>query len=176
MYVTLDAGSENPYILSVTYTPLALSNTFVAQYGATDWLDHMKLQKLAFYTYGWWLAYNEARLLTEAPQVWKYGPVFGSLYTALRPYGSAPIRHPVGGPNRVPPIVPENDAVTRQWIDWVWQRYGHLDALKLSDMTHEVGTPWQVEAQAHNYSVPQRHPIPDTTTKQYFRSLAANLA
>ena len=66
----------------VPYTPLALANTFVARYGATRTLDHMKLQKLAFYTYGWWLAYNPNPILTEAPQVWKYGPVFGSLYNA----------------------------------------------------------------------------------------------
>ena len=163
------------YMSGVQYTPLALANTFVAQHGATDWLDQMKLQKLAFYSYGWWLAYHNQPMLSEAPEVWQYGPVFSSLYGALRPYGSAAVRTPVGPPFAPPPIIPEADAATRQWVDWIWNRYGHLNALQLSDMTHEVGTPWQIEAAAHDYRVPKRHPIPDATTKRYFESLAAKL-
>ena len=134
----------------------------------------MKLQKLAFYTYGWWLAYNDDRLLTEPPEVWQYGPVFASLYGALRPFGSAAITQPVGGPHQPAPIIPSDEIAAREWVGWVWQRYGHLNALQLSDLTHEPGTPWQVEAAARDYRVPKRHPIPDATTKAYFKRLAAN--
>jgi uncharacterized phage-associated protein len=174
--IGLDVCRAKSYIEFMTYTPLALANTFVARHGATDTLDHMKLQKLAFYTYGWWLAYNDTPLLTEKPQVWRYGPVFGSLYSALRPFGSQAIRQPVSGPNTAPPIVSAGDALTHQWIDWVWNRYGHLNALQLSDMTHEVGSPWQTEAAARQYKVPQRHAIPDGTTRDYFKGLAASLS
>lgn len=157
------------------YTPLALANTFIARHGATGTLDQMKLQKLDFYAYGWWLAYNSEPILTEPPQVWQYGPVFESLYGALRPFGNSAITQPVAPPNQPPSMIPETDTLTIQWVDWIWQRYGHLSALKLSDMTHEAGTPWQVEAAAKDYRVPKRHPIPDTTIRNYFKSLAANL-
>ena len=171
----LDGWREPSYMSTMPYTPLALANTYIAQYGEAGALDQMKLQKLAFYAYGWWLAYNEAPILTEAPQVWKYGPVFESLYRALRPYGSATIRDVVGEPARPAPQIPITDDLTIRWVEWVWNRYGHLNALQLSDMTHEVGTPWQMEADAKGYRVPKRHPIPDATTRKYFKGLAADL-
>lgn len=161
---------------TMAYTPLALANTFVSRYGADGNLDHMKLQKLDFYAYGWWLAYNDTPILTEPPQVWRHGPVFSSLYAALRPFGSASILKPVGGPNSTPPLIPDWEKTTLEWVDWIWGRYGHLNALQLSDMTHEVGTPWQMEAQARDYRVPNHHPIPDWTTKQYFKNLAASFS
>lgn len=159
----------------VPYTPLALANTFIARHGGSGTLDHMKLQKLDFYAYGWWLAYNPVPILNEPPQVWRYGPVFESLYGALRPFGSSAITQTVGAPNTPAPLVPDVDTLSIQWVDWIWQRYGHLSALQLSDMTHESGTPWQVEAEAKNYRVTSRHSIPDFTTANYFKSLAANL-
>ncbi len=159
----------------MAYTPLALANTFVAHHGGINGISHMKLQKLAFYAYGWWLAYNSEPLLTEAPEVWKFGPVFDSLYGALRPFGSAPIAKPVAPPFGDATQIPPSDTLALQWVDWVWNRYGHLSALQLSDMTHEVGTPWQVEAAAKEYRVPRHHTIPDATTKRYFQGLAADL-
>lgn len=155
------------------YSPLAVANTFISRHGAEGSLDHMKLQKLVYYAYGWWLAYNEQPILDEAPQVWKFGPVFESLYNALRPFGGSTITSPVAPPNASAPIVSED--VPSQWIDWVWNRYGHLSGLQLSDMTHEIGTPWQIEAQARNYRVPKNYPIPESTTKRYFQGLAADL-
>ena len=160
----------------MSYTPLALANTFVAHHGGVQGISHMKLQKLAFYAYGWWLAYHDEPILTEAPEVWKFGPVFESLYSALRPFGSSPIIQPVAPPFHEAPIIPHSDANTLAWVDWVWNRYGHLSALQLSDMTHETGTPWQIEAQAKEYRVPRHHSIPVTTTQRYFKGLAADLS
>jgi uncharacterized phage-associated protein len=160
----------------MAYSPLALANTFVAHHGGVHGISHMKLQKLAFYAYGWWLAYHEEPILTEAPEVWKFGPVFESLYSALRPFGSAPITRPVTPPFGEAPLIPAEDTNTLEWVDWVWNRYGHLSALQLSDMTHEVGTPWQIEAEAKEYRVPRHHAIPDATTKRYFEGLAKDLS
>lgn len=162
-------------IQHVSYSPLALANTFVAHHGGVTGITHMKLQKLAFYAYGWWLAYHDKPILTEPPEVWKFGPVFDSLYGALRPYGSAPIAQVVTPPFGSAPLIPAHDSNTLAWVDWVWNRYGHLSALQLSDMTHEIGTPWQIEAEAKDYRVPRHHAIPDSTTKRYFKSLAQDL-
>jgi uncharacterized phage-associated protein len=172
----MDVGGQRAYIGNMAYTPLALANTFVARHGTGANLDQMKLHKLDFYAYGWWLAYHPDRLLVEGPEVWRYGPVFSSLYSALRPYGGSAIESPVGGPNAHPPMVPETDKHTIEWVDWVWGRYGHLSALQLSDMTHEIGSPWQLEAAAKNYRVPNHHKIPDSVIREYFKGLAANLA
>ena len=93
----------------------------------------------------------------------------------MRPFGSDSIESPIGPPNGPPPKIPDHETLPLQWVDWIWQRYGHLNALKLSDMTHEVGSPWQTEAEANGYRVANRHFIPDATTRAYFQRLATNL-
>jgi uncharacterized phage-associated protein len=158
------------------YTPLALSNTFVARHGHEAALTHMKLQKLCFYAYGWWLAYNQEPILTEGPEVWQYGPVFSSLYNVLNTQRSAPIAAPVSpNPAAQPPIIAQDDAVPLQWVDWIWQRYGRLPTMALSNMTHDPGTPWQIEAARHDYKVPRHHRIPDEVIRQYFVAEAQRL-
>lgn len=61
------------------YHPLAFANEFILKAQPAG-VEHMKLQKLVYYSYGWWIAYHEEPILTEPPQVWRYGPVFVSLY------------------------------------------------------------------------------------------------
>lgn len=41
------------------YTPVALANYFVKQFGADEGISHMKLQKLVYLAYGWWLSHYE---------------------------------------------------------------------------------------------------------------------
>jgi uncharacterized phage-associated protein len=161
---------------SMSYSPLALANTFIAKYGNDVGIDHMKLQKLAFFTYGWWLAYNDTPILTEGPEAWKFGPVFSSLYNVLTTQNMVPIKTPQKPvPSGETPMIPDKEERAHQWIDWIWQRYGNLSALTLSDMTHEDGTPWQIEVAAKNYRVPYHHKIPDATIKKYFQAEANRL-
>ena len=159
------------------FAPLAIANTFLAEHGAeSGGVSHMKLQKLVFYAYGWWLASHDEPLTTEAPQVWKFGPVFNSLYSALAPFGMQPIDSPRRAvPIGAAPTVPDDENEVRELLEWVWQRYGGHSAGQLSDMTHAPGTPWQEEAAAHDYRVPRNHSIPVERTRAYFRSLAERL-
>lgn len=158
------------------YSPLALSNTFVDKYGRESGIDHMKLQKLAFYSYGWWLAYNNQPILTEGPEVWRFGPVFSSLYRVLATHRMTPIKQPQKAvPVADAPLIPMTDALAHQWVDWIWQRYGSLSAMALSNMTHEVGSPWQTEAAEKQYRVPLHHRISDDRIKSYFQAEAAKL-
>lgn len=69
------------------YRPMAFGNEFIVRAYATG-IDHMKLQKLTYVAYGWWLAYQDIPVLNEQPQVWKLGPVFNSMYFALNHFGS----------------------------------------------------------------------------------------
>jgi uncharacterized phage-associated protein len=52
-----------------------------------DGAEHMKLQKLVYYAYGWWLLYHSEPIMTEPPEVWRHGPVFSSMYHALKHHG-----------------------------------------------------------------------------------------
>lgn len=156
--------------MPVPYIPLAIANEFITKAIHSGGIHHMKLQKLCFFSYGWWLVWNEntTPLMTEGPEVWKHGPVFSSLYNSLSYVGSGRILTlQRNNPLKPEPRANDNDNVT-SLIEWIWSRYGHLSGFELSAKTHEVGTPWQEEAASNNYRVPANHKIPDDLIKKYF--------
>jgi uncharacterized phage-associated protein len=152
-----------------TYTPLQIANWFIKYHGSETDLKHMKLQKLVYCAYGWWLAFKETPLTREGPQVWKYGPVFETLYHALRPNESRPIREmQTSNPFSAAETVPQEDEETTALLKWVWNRYGHLSGFALSDMTHQPGTPWHKAAEQHDFVVPRGFEIPKEFIKEEF--------
>jgi len=160
--------------MAVPYTPLAIANAFIEMHGKRDGIEHMKLQKLVYYSYGWWLASNglaSPRLTTEGPEIWKHGPVFSSLYAVLKIFGRTPIvsaqsPSPFGEPDNI-----KGDNRVATLIDWVWRRYGHLSSFALSDMTHRAGTSWYRTAVENNYSVPLHTMISDHYIFEEFSAL-----
>jgi uncharacterized phage-associated protein len=126
----------------------------------------MKLQKLVYYSYGWWIAYHAESIISEHPQVWKFGPVFLSLYHALKNHGRTPITTiQPDYPFQPPPRVDRDDIDANRLVDWVWLKYGHYSAYQLSDMTHAIGSPWRQVAEQHDWHVPSSTPIPDNLIK-----------
>ncbi len=155
-------------------TPLQVSNAFVERYGQESFLTHMKLQKLVFYANGWNLGVTNQALVDERPQVWRYGPVFRTLYNAMTGYGNQRIEQPLRSnpfSNEVPTIA-RDDSYDSRLIDWIWQRYGGYSALALSDQTHAPGTPWRTIAERHNFAVPFNTDMPDDLVQAYFAQLA----
>jgi len=157
-------------------TPIQVANTFISRYGQTDDLTHMKLQKLVFFADGWKVGFNGESLVNERPQVWRYGPVFRSLYNALTGYGNTPIKsavvvNPFTG--NVPIINHNDQDDDSRLIDWIWDKYGRYSAMELSRDTHAMGTPWHTMAQRYNFNVPFNLEIPNEVIQPYFRGLAA---
>ena len=100
------------------FAPLAIANRFLAEHGAeSGGISHMKLQKLVFHPNRWWLASHDEPLTTEAPQVWKFCPVFNSRYSALAPFGMQPIDSPRRTvPIGTAPIVPDDKNEVRELL------------------------------------------------------------
>jgi uncharacterized phage-associated protein len=157
----------------MSYTPLILGNTFIERFGASEGITHMKLQKLVYCSHGWWLVFQDGPVVNEKPQVWKFGPVFNSMYHTLSLYGNEPIKKAhSASPFSPPKILPhEEDAQVSQLIDWVWERYGHLSGTALSDLTHKPGTAWYKLAKPHNFRIPFDIPIPDEEVKAEFKKI-----
>jgi uncharacterized phage-associated protein len=156
------------------YAPLAIANQFIIK--ARDFgCEHMKLQKLVYISYGWWLAFNPSKpLCNEKPQVWKHGPVFPSLYQILKSHGRSSIKHiQKAGPFSTSPVVDETDEKIHNLIDWVWDNYGVMDAFQLSDLTHQPNTPWEKVARNYGFRVPNDTPIPDEIIATHYKGLAS---
>lgn len=158
------------------YHPVKIANTFIDRYSSDGEIDHLKLQKLCYYAYGWWLALrpHDEPISLFKPQVWKMGPVFYQVFASFadekanritRPQASEPFSDPEKFDS-------EDDSNPSRLVDWIWGRYGGYTGIELSDMTHKPGTPWYEIAKENNFRVPKYLEMPDDKNRAYFVGLA----
>jgi len=152
------------------YKPIAFANEFI-QKADPPGVEHMKLQKLVYCSYGWWLAYHDDPILSEEPQVWAHGPVFKSLYHVLKTHGRTPIKQLQNEPFQPIARVDNGDAEVCSLLDWIWEQYGSKTAFYLSDLTHKDGSPWQMVAASYNFRVPSNTSIPKDVIQKHYREL-----
>jgi uncharacterized phage-associated protein len=120
----------------------AIANEFLLRRDSSVWPQQMLIQKLVYIANGWNLAISGERLVNEAPEAWDNGPVFSSLWRAVKDYGYQGTKCLLVNPFTQEPwtvnLTPSEDAI----LDHVWRKYGNYSALQLSNMTHEPNTPW----------------------------------
>src|SRR5258708_2453783 len=139
-----------------THDALAVANWFLAKAAKeSKTLDPMKLQKLIYFAHGWSLALTDIPLIEEHPEAWDYGPVIPSVYHEFKSFGRKPITSraskidwPISAKledilNSVfyEPAV-EDDDDTERLLTRVWEVYGGLTGVQLSNMTHAAGGAW----------------------------------
>lgn len=130
--------------------------------GAT--LTPMQLVKLTYIAHGWSLGLRNRDLFKNRIEAWQYGPVIPDLYHATKAFGRNPIPlDSIGDPNQVG-IAPED----KQLLEAVYKKYGHLDGIALSYITHKAGTPW---TQVYRPGV-MHIEIPDSLIKSHYEELA----
>nr|DAJ74723.1 MAG TPA: hypothetical protein [Caudoviricetes sp.] len=113
-----------------------VANTFInIGANAPEPITNMKLQKLLYYAQGWYLATTNNELFPEDFEHWTYGPVCAEIYQAFRQYGSNPITVPAN----IGTIITEGELF--DFINAIWNMYGHLNGLELSLQTHKED-PW----------------------------------
>ena len=98
----------------------------------------MQLMKLVYISHGWALAMLERGLFDNRIEAWKYGPVIPDLYQATKQFGREKI--PLH-------LIKEDedsglDQDTKDFLKEVVSKYGHLNGVQLSNLTHMPGTPW----------------------------------
>lgn len=137
----------------------------------------MKLQKLIYYAHGWHLASTGKPLIDESVEAWKYGPVIPSVYHEFKSYGSGTIREKgttieaaeCSSLRFVTPTV--HDSETKCLLDTIWEAYGGLSGVQLSNLTHKQGTPW---SETFAKSGGQKgFDIPNSVIKEHFDAVAA---
>ncbi|MDP8989584.1 MAG: DUF4065 domain-containing protein [Acidobacteriota bacterium] len=132
----------------------------------------MKLQKLVYYAHGWNLAISNVPLINECVEAWEYGPVIPSIYHAFKRFGSGDITEKATRPEMIDfntlrfltPTVEDQDTI--EFLKAVWDGYGDLSAIQLSNLTHQPGTPWStIYAQNQGRKGVD---IPDALIREYF--------
>lgn len=128
-------------------------------------LTPMQIVKISYIAHGWSLALRDKDLFKNRIEAWKYGPVIPDLYQATKSYGRLPIpAAAIGDVSDMP--VSEEDA---DFLEKVFDKYGHLDGISLSYITHKAGTPWTTVYQPGVMNIE----IPDELIVRHYRELAS---
>ena len=96
-------------------------------------VDHLKLQKLLYYTQAWSLVFREQPMFFEEIQAWVHGPVVPSVYHEYKCYGYQKIS--------LASDLQEIGSDELQIIDLVCDVYGGKTGSFLEDLTHSE-SPW----------------------------------
>ena len=131
------------------YTPAHIANYFLWrawEEGVKD-MTQMKLIKLVYIAYGWYLVLNKdnerKKLFEENIEAWRYGPVIPSIYHEFKHFGENPIKK--GCYMTVldnAPIVRYEDAGVLRILNAEWEQYKDKNGTDLSNITHEPNGAW----------------------------------
>ncbi len=132
--------------------------TYAAHLVADYFLTHrpqsltaLQIIKLVYIAHGYTLALTKKPLIKERIEAWKFGPVIPVLYHTFKGYGGNVVDSlTYCGTDLDNSAITERkdfitglfDEKTRDVLDQVLERYGGLDGMQLSALTHEKGTPW----------------------------------
>lgn len=129
----------------------------------SEYMTHMRVQKLLYYAQGWSLATRNRPLFRESIEAWTYGPVVVSVFHHFKDHGRRGIEP---GTNETIDISEED----RELLDGVWETYGEHSAISLSRMTHSE-PPWKEARKNHPRGVPCDNEIALESLKAYFDTL-----
>lgn len=123
--------------------------------GKSHDMTNMSLLKILYFAHGWYLVDKKQPLLKQNFQAWEFGPVIKVIYDNFKNYKKSPIQSRAtkvdiytGEILEVREIINPEDVV---FIENIFIAYSGFSAWSLSEMTHEVGSPWDV---LWNSSVP----------------------
>lgn len=96
----------------------------------------LQLIKLVYLSHGFMLGLYGRPLVREKAEAWTYGPVFRSLYRAVKRFRSDPVQGRLPGPSET------FDELEEDLIRQVYEIYGKRNGIALSQLTHQPGSPW----------------------------------
>lgn len=110
-------------------------------------LTQMKLQKLVYIAYGWYLALTGERLFPEPIYAWPHGPVVRTLYDEFKHFGGdrlygRSVEFDLDSYDETTPRIPNTDKDTNLILNRVWQSYKGFSASQLRGKTHSTDAPW----------------------------------
>lgn len=103
---------------------------------AGDTISNLKLQKLLYYSQGYYLAMYGVPLFSEKIRKWQHGPVVREVYQRYKEYGSQAIPAPED------PDFGRLDDDQKEFVREIYKVFGQFSAWKLRNMTHNEA-PWQ---------------------------------
>lgn len=152
-------------------SPQAIANYFLDRADAEGvQITPLKLVKMVYIAYGWFLALTNERPFNEPIEAWQHGPVVPSIYHEFKKFGRQPISQratdfDLDTLEGFVPRIDDSDKVANLILDKVWAAYRNFSAWALRNKTHEVGTPWSKVYRPDKHGVPLR----DNDIREHYR-------
>jgi len=100
-------------------------------------ITNLKLQKLVYYSQAWSMVFRHQPMFSDQIEAWRRGPVVPNLWEKYADYRNSTIPKPSESEEIDLVFTGEEKCV----LDLVWNRYGRLSAIELSELTHKE-FPW----------------------------------
>lgn len=157
----------------MSYEAETIANAFL-RLGKEDGrgISNMKMQKLLYFAQGHAMSLLDSELISDNCQAWDYGPVFPHTYQFLKNYGAENITAEIVDVEDPHRFEPELDTKAEKLVRAVWNKYGKLSALRLSELSHVTNGPWAKTRRKHDGDY--RAVIDKKLIKQYFQDLSGN--
>ena len=137
-------------------------------------ISNMKIQKLLYFAQGHSMSLLGKELISDNCQAWDYGPVFPSVYHQFKHHGASDVKSEIVAEDDPHRFEPKLDVTSQKLLRAVWNKYGKLGALRLSELSHVTKGPWSKTRRrnAGDY----RAVIDKSLIEEYFKSLSSKAA
>lgn len=126
-------------------------------------MSHKKLQKLCYYAVAWHYALYDSKIVTDDTfEAWIHGPVSKKLWVEFNYSGWNQLSKDGSDP--------QFDAESNEFLEIIYNTYGHLSGHQLETLTHEE-TPWIEARGGLDECVASTKPIDIETMKKYYHSI-----
>lgn len=106
-------------------------------YNKNEYFSDIQIQKLTYYAYVWYMVKNSGnKLFEEKPQAWVHGPVFRTLYNAMKNKSFYSEKFNVINNTNI------NYVEIINILDIVYNVYGDYSGNELERLTH-LESPWK---------------------------------
>ena len=162
-------------VAAMPYDARAVAN-FMLDYGASKGrpITIMSLLKILFFAHAWYLARTDKPLVGQPFEAWTYGPVNRVVYDQFKGFkdkpieGRAQVLNAAAGRYETARCDGMDDETVTLLHD-IFDYYSEHHPFKLSQITHEEGSPWdQVWSAATRQAVPGMI-ISDALIRDWFR-------
>ena len=134
-------------------------------------ISQLKLQKLLYFSQGFYIAQHNQPLFKNSIYAWKYGPVVKEVYEKFRYFGNNFITL-----NNYSSILSTDfidrfrdlDNDSKYLLNFIWDNFSSYSAFELVELTHVPDSPWYNIYKKYNGNPPDDTTIPINDIKSYF--------
>ncbi len=136
-------------------------------------ISNLSLQKYMYFCHGWCWAHFDRALIDREFEAWQFGPVSRLVYSQFSASRRKPIAtraHVVTPLGATSSIIPYAFSATMNvFLRHVLEKYWNLTAFQLSDLTHDVGSPWWRVRHDEEFERLGQAKIPDRFISAWFK-------